>query len=254
MMEKFLYSHRRRDTGEIFYIGIGKLSRAYKFYPPRNKIWGRIVNKTGEPIVNILFRFESWELACRKEKRLIKLLGRIDNKTGQLSNMTDGGDGTLGNIPSIHQRMVTSERNLGDKNPAKRIDVRLKISVKTKEAMHRADIREKHLASMATIEFKEKTSIGTKKALSDPLVRAKISKAVKSAMAAKPFELKSGANNHRSKPILMRINGCPIAVFACAYEITRIYGVLSKRISACATGVRKHHKGINYEFYIKPKC
>lgn len=93
----YLYRHIRLDKNEPFYIGIGitkNYSRAYS-KKSRNKLWKIIANKSGYE-VEVIFDDLSWEEACEKEKEFINLYGRIDNKTGILSNMTNGGDGTIG--------------------------------------------------------------------------------------------------------------------------------------------------------------
>lgn len=90
-----VYQHRRLDTNEIFYIGIGKeLKRAYS-RESRNLYWKNIVKKC-DYIVEILYNDISWDDACYKEIGLIKLYGRKDLGTGPLANMTEGGDGVLG--------------------------------------------------------------------------------------------------------------------------------------------------------------
>jgi hypothetical protein len=91
-----VYQHRRLDTNEIFYIGIGKSKRRLKSKFSRNTLWWNIVNKHNY-YVEILYQDISWEEACTIETELIKKYGRIDLKTGILCNMTDGGDG-LNNI------------------------------------------------------------------------------------------------------------------------------------------------------------
>jgi hypothetical protein len=95
----YIYRHVRLDKNEPFYIGIGndnkeKYTRAYINYG-RNNIWKNITSKTPYK-VDILLDNLSWEEACDKEKEFIKLYGRIDSKTGILSNMTNGGEGTIG--------------------------------------------------------------------------------------------------------------------------------------------------------------
>lgn len=60
-----VYQHRRNDTKEIFYIGIGKDYRRMSHKHGRNNYWNNIVSK----------------------------YGRIDLKTGCLVNMTRGGEG-----------------------------------------------------------------------------------------------------------------------------------------------------------------
>ncbi len=91
----YVYKHTRLDNNEIFYIGIGShldnYKRAYITYK-RNYLWYKIIKKT-DYIVDILFDNISWEEACEKEVELIKLYGKISDKTGSLCNLTDGGEG-----------------------------------------------------------------------------------------------------------------------------------------------------------------
>jgi hypothetical protein len=87
-----VYQHRRKDTGEIFYIGIGEnRSRAYD-KTGRNDIWKRIAQETEydiEIIKNNISRKEAKDI----ERKLISEYGRIDKKTGILSNKSIGGEG-----------------------------------------------------------------------------------------------------------------------------------------------------------------
>lgn len=125
---KVVYRHRRLDTNEIFYIGMGYLKRAYsKDTCKRNKIWNRIINKT-EYKVEILTENLSWEDACELEEFLIQLYGRIDLKTGYLSNLTNGGDGSKGCSPSketrekignFHRNKIVSEESKNKMRKAK---------------------------------------------------------------------------------------------------------------------------------------
>ncbi len=87
-----VYQHRRKDTGEIFYIGIGEnRSRAYD-KTGRNDIWKRIAQET-EYTVEIIKNNISREEAKNIERKLISELGRIDKNTGILSNKSIGGEG-----------------------------------------------------------------------------------------------------------------------------------------------------------------
>lgn len=98
-----VYQHRRKDTGEVFYIGIGRdRKRAYK-KEHRNSHWHNIVNKTGYEI-DILIEGCTWEEACEIEKGMISDYGRHDLKQGCLSNQTDGGDGGNGMVVSKEAR------------------------------------------------------------------------------------------------------------------------------------------------------
>ena len=92
----YVYRHIRLDKNEPFYIGIAThIKRAYERNQRKNKIWKSIVNKTDYE-VEILFDDISREKALEKEIELIALYGRIDKKTGTLSNLTDGGEGFQG--------------------------------------------------------------------------------------------------------------------------------------------------------------
>lgn len=103
MKKFFTYIHRRKDTNEIFYVGIGTIrtKKGWGKYQragtsdKRNVIWKRIVKKAKGFIWEIIFESESQFDVKQKEIDLIKLYGRLDNNTGILSNMTDGGDGRM---------------------------------------------------------------------------------------------------------------------------------------------------------------
>jgi len=102
-----VYQHLRIDTGEVFYIGIGKLpKRAYSKYG-RSKPW-KDFTKGHAYYVEILLEGITWEEACREERRLIKKYGRRDLKIGPLVNMTDGGDG-VENLPTETLKLIGSK-------------------------------------------------------------------------------------------------------------------------------------------------
>jgi len=107
-----LYRHIRLDTGQPFYIGIGKnLARAYQQYK-RTSYWKRIIEKYNYE-VEILFDDLTYEEACEKEKEFIKLYGRIDNDTGILVNLTDGGEGSVGFKHSKEALIKIGEKSKG---------------------------------------------------------------------------------------------------------------------------------------------
>lgn len=128
-----VYRHRRLDTNEIFYIGIGKTEkRAYsKNY--RNNWWNKIIQKSTYNI-EIIAKDLTWEDACDLEKLLISEYGRRDLGLGKLVNMTDGGDGAINVIYSEERRKNISERVSGKGNPMfGRISV-MKNNTHSKEA------------------------------------------------------------------------------------------------------------------------
>lgn len=101
----YLYRHIRLDIGEPFYIGIGtkryknsEYSRA-NIKSVRTNYWKNITNKT-EYEVEILLESDDYEFIKQKEIEFIALYGRRDLGKGTLVNLTDGGDGSIGYIPS----------------------------------------------------------------------------------------------------------------------------------------------------------
>jgi len=114
----YLYRHIRSDKNEPFYIGIGSdetYNRAYSKHN-RSKLWNKVVSKTSYDVEILLYDL-SWEDACKKEIEFIKLYGRKDTNTGCLVNLTNGGEGTLGCIPSKETLEKRSIRLRGINNP-----------------------------------------------------------------------------------------------------------------------------------------
>lgn len=103
----YLYALIRPDKdGEYFYIGKGKGKRIFKhFCKSEKKInlhkWNIIqkILKNGykrEEIIKILMICDSEEYVKEMEIKLIAKIGRINTKTGSLTNLTDGGEGLSG--------------------------------------------------------------------------------------------------------------------------------------------------------------
>lgn len=103
-----LYRHLKPD-GEVFYIGIGKKRyRAFSKHD-RNTHWHNTVNKYGYE-VQILKTKLTKEEACELEIALIVWYGRKDTGTGNLVNMTKGGDGTHETVYSKERRAEIGKR------------------------------------------------------------------------------------------------------------------------------------------------
>lgn len=102
-----IYRHIRLDTNKVFYIGIGNSKRPY-VKNTRSDFWKNITNKTKYE-VQILKSNLTKEEAIELEKILISYYGRINNKTGILCNLTDGGEGALGVVVSNKTKLKLSE-------------------------------------------------------------------------------------------------------------------------------------------------
>lgn len=92
-----VYRHRRNDTNEIFYVGMGKENKRAFSKRDRNIYWKRVVDKVGYS-VEIISTDLTLEDACDIECLLISEYGRKDLGLGLLVNMTDGGEGASGYI------------------------------------------------------------------------------------------------------------------------------------------------------------
>lgn len=107
-MNRFcIYRHIRLDTNKVFYIGIGNTKRP-RIKSDRSQFWKNITNKT-EYEIQILKSDLTWEEACELEIILISYYGRIDNKTGILVNLTNGGMGGNGIIVSKKTKKLQSK-------------------------------------------------------------------------------------------------------------------------------------------------
>lgn len=111
-----VYRHRRLDTNQVFYVGIGKSKyRANQKGNRRSDLWNKIVNKT-DYIIEIVAEVESWELACELEELLIQEYGRINLGAGTLANLTDGGEGAVGRILTEDHKSKISKTLIGHKH------------------------------------------------------------------------------------------------------------------------------------------
>lgn len=141
----YVYIYYDPDTMQPFYVGKGTGSRSTAHLCPsnltgntakQNKI-KKLLKQGKQPVIETYVDGVDETTALATEVQLIKQWGRADNGTGILLNHTDGGEGVSGIYVSPEHReyydTVASERmrqrNLTD-NPAKRPDVRAKISAR----------------------------------------------------------------------------------------------------------------------------
>lgn len=116
----YLYHHIRLDKNEVFYIGISRHNKRYKYKraaqkDKRNPIWKNIVAKTDFKY-EILLESDDISVIKAKEIELIAKYGKIRDCTGSLANITDGGEGTFGYKPSKEVLEKQSARMKGKKH------------------------------------------------------------------------------------------------------------------------------------------
>ena len=97
-MTFYTYVHARPDTTDssgVFYVGKGRGKR-FRALPARNRYHGFVLAKYGaENVLTGKIECSSDDIAFELERGLIKCLRRAG---AQLTNMTDGGDGTSGHV------------------------------------------------------------------------------------------------------------------------------------------------------------
>lgn len=143
-----VYQHRRLDTNEIFYIGIGNdKNRAYSKYD-RSSIWFNYVNKYGYKI-EIIESNITWEKALELEKYYIKKIGRLKKNEGPLVNLTDGGDGILGYNHTDETKEFLRKLKTGAKLSPEHIEIIIKSNTGRKHT-------EEELKKMSQSQIGEK--------------------------------------------------------------------------------------------------
>ena len=114
----YLYKHIRKDTDEVFYVGIGSdenYSRAHTTHK-RNQFWKHTVNKTDYDVI-IYEDDKTWDEVVELEKYWISYYGRKNLGEGTLVNLTDGGEGCYGRVLSEE-----TKRKIGEKSKLKVYD------------------------------------------------------------------------------------------------------------------------------------
>jgi hypothetical protein len=113
----YIYLHRRNDTGEVFYVGKGtntprgKYQRAFH-KRKRSRVWNAIVSKSGYSI-EILVDYFVEEDAFIMERQQIAFYGRYCDG-GRLCNLTMGGEGSSGFVPTKKTREKLRQANSGE--------------------------------------------------------------------------------------------------------------------------------------------
>lgn len=120
----YTYVHTRADDGRVFYVGKGRGSRAHS-HKGRNQRWQRTEKKHGLK-VEIAAHWPTESEAFEHERFLIACF----RDTGHpLCNMTDGGEGASGVVPSEETREKLAAALRGRNRPA---EVKEKISLANK--------------------------------------------------------------------------------------------------------------------------
>jgi hypothetical protein len=103
----YVYEHRRKDTGAVFYVGKGKGQRAANAHN-RNPYWARVSNKANGFSITYPVKDVEEDLALLAEVELIDAYRRRGVK---ITNITDGGEGAPGWVPTEETKRRIGEAN-----------------------------------------------------------------------------------------------------------------------------------------------
>jgi hypothetical protein len=113
-MNQLVYLHKNRCTNEVFYVGVGNMSRAYD-ENSRSKEWKENISECYFN-VEIIAKNLSKEIAFRIERSLIEMYG-LKN----LVNKTKGGSGALGYKHTSETKIKIAKGQLGRKRSKEEI-------------------------------------------------------------------------------------------------------------------------------------
>lgn len=211
MQNKCVYIHSIKETGQVFYVGMGSLKRSREFsFSNRNKKWIEIFKKHGKPNVHIILENLSFEQAIEIEKFLIKYFG-LDN----LSNISPGDECLISCVFSeMHE--ISSFKRIHSEETRKLIG-----------SYHKGKIISK--------QQKEKISKATK-----GVTKPKFTKLHRDNIAS----AKLGERNHRFDKTLYKFNHDEYGIQeTTAYALTKQYNLNRSALGKVISGKYSQHKG-----------
>lgn len=250
MSEFVCYVHRRRDTGEIFYVGIGSPDRPTDTRS-RSRWWKGIAAKAGLD-VEVVAEGVSWGQACKWECAAIALLGRRDRGEGALVNLTDGGDGTPGRVdgPAVRARRAEAARaRMADPTARRAAADRLRAEWADPDARR---LRVEGMrARWADPALRAAHSERGRVQFADPAVRADLANRAR-AQFADPAARAALVERNRARAKAVRCieTGEVFPCAAAAADALIARGVRADRpnLAAACRGKRKTHAGYRWQF------
>jgi hypothetical protein len=230
----YVYLHRRLDTNEIFYVGIGTQKNFKRAYTKslRSTWWKSIVKKT-DYAVDIIYKNISWERACQYEVNLIAMYGRKDLGLGILVNMTNGGEGACGWIPSEETRIKQRNGNLG-----KIVSEETKLLISKKNKIY--------YSIHGGINKGKKASEETKRLIGDSSrTRIQINGNPMQGKkhSSETIDKVSGKNHYRATKIIDTNTGI---IYDCIKDAANAYNIKQTTLGAKLRGQNKNNTSLHY--------
>jgi hypothetical protein len=140
---------------EPLYVGKGTGGRVYDHISNdcRNPIFKRKINRIRKLGLEPILKMQSVRLTEREahklEVKLISKIGRINRKTGPLCNLTDGGEGLLGYIPT-KETLELRKQNRSKLSPEELADIL------AEKARKMAETKARNEANMSPKELRKR--------------------------------------------------------------------------------------------------
>lgn len=234
----YIYRHTTLDTNEVFYIGIGKVSkrrvnskirssyfeRAYN-KTRRNSFWKRVENKH-KYTVEILSQNLTEEFVKELEVILISYYGRRDLNLGSLVNLTNGGEGFV-NLNKTEEHK-------------KKIGIALKgriVSEKTREVLRLANTGKK--LSQEAKNHLSNLYKGTRLGIENPF----FGKTHTEENKQKWSDAKSRGKNKNAKIVLCLQTG---VFYDCVKDACETYNINYSTLRSMLQGVNKNKTSLVY--------
>lgn len=239
MKDFYVYLHKRKTDGTVFYIGKGSGSRAF-YKNSRNRHWNFVAKKNGYTVEIYATGLQEW-YAFELERDLISYYGKEN-----LCNYTDGGDGPSGKRMTEeqkeHLRKIFKNRIFSEETIKKMSDA---AKIRSSDPEYQKRRTKNLIGKKHSKEHIEKIRIaGFGRVLSDES-RKKISDFHKGKK--KNPEAVLAMARSKSKKVLCITNG---VIYESTRDAARKLGISSSKVGECASGVLKKTSGYIFE-YIK---
>lgn len=204
----YVYQHRRNDTGEVFYVGKGSGNRAWDDQKIRyqNRIWKGCAKHgyTVEIVCDGLDEKHALDL----EAMLIQFHGRKNLGTGQLANLTNGGEGGYGAVRSQETKDKISRAHRGKTLSPEHVE---KMRVANLGKKHTESAKEKCRAAMLgrafSDEHRSKLSVANARRIHTDESRAKMSAAKRGGTHSVEHNAKIRASGLMNGPQANNVTG-----------------------------------------------
>ena len=238
-MDFYVYVHKKKTTGEVFYVGKGTGKRAYH-KTKRSKFWKNIVEKHGYVVEFIEVGLQEW-YAFELEQNLIAYYGRRDLEEGCLVNATEGGEGSAGHLWTADMKEWRSQKT---KEQFSSAEMRKKASDAKKGKRLSEEARLQSIKTLDQHREKAKKAVSEmlKKKWKTPEFREKMIKQAKTLVMSE--EAKQKIAMALSKPV-MRSDGI---LFKSVSEAARCLGKKGSKITLVANGKRNTAYGYSWKY------